>query len=868
MRAPSGKKVESKIILLVTLMALLPVMITSMLAVREIEERTLVLAQDQLRESAKTYALSLFDHLEHAAWQMRIFRFGDLEPGELSVVDAFQALPAVEQMERATLTGDEQGLMLTLMAGDARLVGTLNVESMFSGLDHVPAGVERCVLFDGEPWRCEGSLETSQGGQDRILQTEWSLPLASVYETDVRMSVAMRQSAESALRHVALVSQLMPLTMLLIVVLAAWVLIYMIRRRMAPLAELEAATRSIQDGAYDTEVQIQTDDEFERLGDAFNLMTRRLGRSFEKMNGLASMDRLILEGGEIDEVVELALELASSYYARPCYAYLWKEHHKQGQLFELVEGQLRMVSLCLLAPAGIDRNDVEHREALAAVLDVDFGRGSAVRVDGSITGELLLVRDGSESGGDFSTLDELADRIAVALTNLARAQSLYRQANYDTLTGLVNRQAFSDRVAEAVRRAERDGHRGGILFLDLDRFKQINDTEGHLTGDELLRQIAGRLERQVRGTDTVARLGGDEFAIIASESETDGMLTGLCRRLIESVNKPVEIDGRSHEVDVSVGVSMFPDDGSDVGTLLMKADVAMYEAKSQSGSTYSFFDSSLNHQNEQRVRVESGLRQALTDGTLQLHYQPKLELSTMEVRGLEGLMRWNEGRELRYSPSEFIPVAEDTGLIHRFTELLLSEAAGCIARCESAGVEPGRIGVNISSRQFVRQGFARQFLTLLESFELRPEQIEIEITESLFIQDEERIKDELAIFNAADVHIALDDFGTGYSSLNMLRSLPLNTVKIDRSFIAPLRESAGARKVAEKIIEMVSALELSVVAEGVEHWQEVSLLERLGCDFIQGYVLEKPLPLEDIVSYLKRVQAEGVRAEYRVIASR
>ena len=868
MRRLSGKKVESRIILLVTLMALLPVILTSMLAVREIEERTLVLAQDQLRESAKTYALSLFDHLEHAAWQMRLLELGDLGPGESSYIGDLRVATANGSSERSLLSGDENGLELALVREEGLLVGTLLMDALFSGLGHVPAGVERCVFFESKSWRCEGSLEISQAGSDRILHTEWTLPLASVYETDVQMSVVMRQSAASALRHVALVSQLMPLAMLLIVVLAAWMLIYMIRRRMAPLTALEAATRSIQDGEYGTEVAIRTGDEFERLGNAFNLMTRRLDRSFEKMTGLANMDRLILEGGELDEIVALALSLSSTYYARPCYAYLWKEHRKQGRLYELVNGELKKTTLCLLPPPGIDRNDVDHREALAEILDIRFGRGSVVRVDGAASGELLLVRDGTEDQGDFATMDELADRISVALTNMARARSLYRQANYDALTGLVNRQAFSDRVAEAVRRAERDGLRGGILFLDLDRFKQINDTEGHLTGDELLRQIAGRLERQVRGTDTVARLGGDEFAIIAAESDTDGMLTNLCHRLIASVNEPVEIDGRRHEVDVSVGVSVFPDDGADVGSLLMKADVAMYEAKSQSGSTYSFFDSSLNDQNEQRVRVESGLRQALADGCLKLHYQPKLELSSMEVRGLEGLLRWNEGDSLIYGPTEFIPVAEDTGLIHRFTELLISELAVCVARCEAASIDPGRIGVNISTRQFVRQGFARQFLALLESADLRTDQVEIEITESLFIQDADRVKSELAVFHAAGVHIALDDFGTGYSSLNMLRSLPLDTVKIDRSFIAPLRESAGARKVAEKIIEMVSALEISVVAEGVEHWQEVSLLERLGCDYIQGYVLEKPLPLEELIVYLQRVRSEGVRAEYRVIASR
>ncbi len=863
-----GKKVESKIILLVVIMALLPVVFTSLLAVREIEERSLVLAQDQLRESAKTYALSLFDHIEYAAWQMRLLESGNLTAGGASHVDTLRLVSAPDPAKRPALRIDENGLELVLPREELSLVSDLNMDALLENLSHVPAGVERCVHLEKKAWRCEGGLETSQAGKSRILQAEWTLPLTGAYQTDVQMSVVMRQSAESALRHVALVSRLMPLAMLLIVALSAWALIYMIRRGMAPLSELEAATRAIHAGEYDTEVVIQTSDEFEQLGDAFNLMTRRLGRSFEKMNSLANMDRLILEGGELDEVVELALSLSGSYYRRRCYAYLWKVHPKQGRLFELVDGELHKTTLGLLSLPGCDRNEVDHREALSEVLGVRFGRGSMVRVDGEPSGELLLVQDGTEERGDFATLDELADRISVALTNLARARSLYRQANYDALTGLVNRQAFTDRVAEAVRRAQRDKHRGGILFLDLDRFKQINDTEGHLAGDELLRQIAARLESQVRGTDTVARLGGDEFAIIASESETDGRLTSLCNRLIESVNEPVEIDGRRHEVDVSVGVSVFPDDGVDVGTLLMKADVAMYEAKSQSGSSYSFFDSSLNELNEQRVRVENGLRQALTDGSLILHYQPKLELSTMEIRGLEGLLRWYEDGRMKYGPAEFIPVAEDTGLIHRFTELLMSEVSECCVRCDKAGVDPGRIAVNISARQFVRQGFARQFLTLLESFDLQPAQVEIEITESLFIQDADKVRAELAVFHAAGVHIALDDFGTGYSSLNMLRSLPLDTVKIDRSFVVPLMESAEARKVAEKIIEMVSALELSVVAEGVEHWQEVSLLERLGCDYIQGYVIEKPMALEELVSYLKRVRSEGVRGEYRVIAAR
>lgn len=865
MRWLPGNRVESKIILLVIAMALVPVILISLLAVREIEQRTLQQAQGQLREAAKTYSLSLFDHLEHAGWEMRMLQLGDLSPQESSLIDSFTAVPATEQDARSLLTGDgSRGLELSMFREGTRLTGRISLDSMFSSLGHVPAGVERCVLLSGVVWRCEGTLDAAGSSGVRMLEAQWNLPLSSVYETDVSLSVEMRQSAASALQHVALVSRLMPLIMLLIVTLAAWLLIHMIRRRMAPLSELESATRAIREGKYESSVEIHTDDEFQRLGDAFNLMTRQLSRSFEKMNGLSDMDRLVLDGGDLDSVIRLALSISGRYYGRRCFAYLWKEHRKQGRLYELADGELRKTSLCLVPGPGVERDQVDHREALESLLDVRFGRGAAVGVDGGFSGELLLLADGSEDQDGYSTLDELADRISVALTNMVRARSLYRQANYDSLTGLVNRQAFSDRVSEAVRRAQRDGHRGAVLFLDLDRFKQINDTEGHAVGDAVLRQIARRLEQQIRNTDTVCRLGGDEFAIIAAESDSDTLLSSLCRRLISTVNEPVEVDGHRHEIDVSIGVSLFPDDGEDVGTLLMKADVAMYEAKAQSGSTFSFYDSSLNVQNENRVKIESGLRAALTDGSLRLHYQPKLELATGRIRGVEGLLRWQEDGRTVYPPDEFIPVAEDTGLIHRFTELLVSEVARCFERCGEEGLDPGRIAINVSTRQFVRQGFARRFLTLLESAQVPPERMEIEITESLFIQETGKVDAELAVLRAAGVHVALDDFGTGYSSLNMLRSLPLNTVKIDRSFVQPLRDSPEARKVAEKIIEMVSALDLAVVAEGVEHWQEISLLERLGCDYVQGYVLEKPMPVENLVVYLRRVQREGLQARYRV----
>ncbi|MGE0622418.1 MAG: EAL domain-containing protein [Pseudomonadales bacterium] len=861
-------RVERKMVLLMLLVGVLPLGVAAFVALQEIERQTLALAEKQLREATKTYSLDLFDQLDHAAWEMRLLHLGEIEVDRSDLVETLTVSSDLLPLERPRLAGEPESLRLLFDQGTSRLEGTIDPDELFQGLGHVPAGVERCVVADDVEIRCAGNLSRADIGEG-LVEVAWTLPLSSVYETDVRMAIRSRQSSASALKHVSLFAQLLPLLLLLVITLVAWTLSALIRRRMAPLAELEAATVAIREGRYDTSVDIDSADEFEKLGQAFNLMTRRLERSFTKMEGLAEIDRSILDGNDVDEVIKQALCLAGEYYGRTCVAYLWEEHVKQGRLFNLDGSELEVTPLCLVAPPGEDRSRVDHRKVLGEMLDTPLVDRAPIRVDNAVAGELMLMADpsGSEVGGDFATLAELADRISVAATNRAQARSLYRQANYDTLTGLLNRQAFSDRVADAVRRSARLDQRGAILFLDLDRFKRVNDTAGHRAGDELLRVIADRLSNELRDTDTVARLGGDEFAVILPDCGSDTLLTGLCGRIIETVNEPVEIEGLRHEVDVSVGVSIFPDDGQDVGTLLMKADVAMYEAKAQSGSTFSFYDSSLNEENERRVLIESGLRGALTDGNLVLHYQPKLDLSSMRICGVEGLLRWKNGDALSYSPAEFIPVAEETGLIHRFTELLIDEAARCIVQCRLQNLDPGRIALNISTRQFVRQGFARSFLAVLESSEIGAEDVEIEITESLFIEDAEHVTQELKKLREAGVRVALDDFGTGFSSLNMLRSLPLDTVKIDRSFISPIRDAADARKVTQKIIEMVTALKMEVVAEGVEHWQEVSLLDRLGCHQVQGYVLEKPMPLEALVAYLERVKREGIRGEYRVVGS-
>ncbi|MCZ6642008.1 MAG: EAL domain-containing protein, partial [Gammaproteobacteria bacterium] len=288
------------------------------------------------------------------------------------------------------------------------------------------------------------------------------------------------------------------------------------------------------------------------------------------------------------------------------------------------------------------------------------------------------------------------------------------------------------------------------------------------------------------------------------------------------------------------------------GSLLMKADVAMYKAKEKKGSTFTFFDQSLNDATEQRARIESRLRKAISEEILQVYFQPKLHLQSGQIHHVEGLLRWPEANGNFVPPNEFIPVAEDTGLVHTFTNVLVSESARCITEVRRSGLRLDRVAINISTQQFIREKFADEFLDAVARTSIKTEDMEIEITESLFIENAEHVTRQLRKLQSAGVHIALDDFGTGFSSLNMLRSLPLNTVKIDRSFVTPMMTSRQARGLAEKIIEIAATLELEVVAEGVEQDAEMDLLRRFGCDYIQGFLLTQALPIDQLVIFLEQ----------------
>ncbi len=430
----------------------------------------------------------------------------------------------------------------------------------------------------------------------------------------------------------------------------------------------------------------------------------------------------------------------------------------------------------------------------------------------------------------------------------AEAQILF-MANHDVLTGLPNRVLFRDRLEQALARARRDGDAVAVLCLDLDRFKEVNDMRGHAAGDALLEQAAARLSAAVRETDTVARLGGDEFAIVQTGGPQPQHAAGFADRLVATVAEPFEFEGEGMAVGLSVGIALFPNDGGDVDTLLKNADTALYRAKADGRGVYRMFEPEMDAKLQVRRVLEYDLRQALAQQQLEVHYQPQAEISSRKITGFEALVRWQHPRRGMVAPDEFIPLAEETGLIVPLGEWVLHTA------CAAAATWPEhlRVGVNLSPVQFTRCDLPALIENVLRTHHLAPERLELEITESVLIKDVEQALTTLRQLKALGVRIAMDDFGTGYSSLSYLQRFPFDKIKIDRSFIEAMQDTTEAVAIVRAVTGLGQGLKIPVIAEGVETVEQMDLLRRENCDEIQGYLIGEPLALGDGADILAAV---------------
>lgn len=477
---------------------------------------------------------------------------------------------------------------------------------------------------------------------------------------------------------------------------------------------------------------------------------------------------------------------------------------------------------------------------------------------GQILGAVSMVfrEEYQISDADVALMEKTANLVALAVEQHQLSQRLIHQARHDPLTGLVNRAALNHWLERVLKERARHPSLGAYLLIDLDRFKHINDSLGHHVGDLMLKQVADRLRQAVRDSDLLCRMGGDEFVLILDRLRDKNDAARAASRILEHVGRPFHVEGHELHVGASIGITLFPDDAVDTTTLHKNADIAMYVAKNQGGNRYHFFDGRMHEAVIQRLQVENDLRKALERNEFQLHYQPQVDLTDNRVVAMEALIRWNHPERGRIPPDRFISIAEECRLIIPIGRWVLQEACRQAKLWQDQGLEPIRVAVNVSAVQFTETDFAETVRQVLQETGLEARWLEVEITETVVMKDQEVVRSNLKKLKDLGVVTTLDDFGTGYSSVTYLRQMPLDGIKIDKSFIrdletaAPSAESKNAGLV-KAFVNLAANLHLSLVAEGIETEDQRRFLLQLGCSRGQGFLFNPPVPAEEATALLR-----------------
>jgi diguanylate cyclase (GGDEF)-like protein len=461
-----------------------------------------------------------------------------------------------------------------------------------------------------------------------------------------------------------------------------------------------------------------------------------------------------------------------------------------------------------------------------------------------------LIKGQIDSRGLLRALRHAIERKAIGEALIAEQVRASHASQHDSLTGLPNRIVMNDRINHAIAQAPRHGKQVSVLFLDLDGFKHINDSLGHAIGDKLLQSVATRLVESVRASDTVSRQGGDEFVVLLSEAEAWGDAALAARRMLATVAEVHIVEGKDLHITTSIGISVYPDDGLDAETLIKNADTAMYQAKENGRQSYQFFKPEMNVRAVARQSIEQGLRRAMERREFVLHYQPKVDLRTGTILGAEALIRWASPERGLVSPAQFIPVAEDSGLIVPIGRWVLRQACEQVRAWLGAGLAVKSISVNVSAVELRDENFLDRLFAILDDTGLDPRCLELELTESVLMKQAESAASILQILRARGVHVAIDDFGTGYSSLSYLRKFPIDALKIDQSFVSHIGSGGEDTSIVTAVISMARSLNLRVIAEGVETREQRDFLVARDCDEAQGFWFSRPIPAQEFAILL------------------
>lgn len=455
--------------------------------------------------------------------------------------------------------------------------------------------------------------------------------------------------------------------------------------------------------------------------------------------------------------------------------------------------------------------------------------------------------------GMFQEVHTINQKLEIQARDLIKSEEeLYQFAYYDPLTKLPNRLHFQKFLAEFIKKSDRNKDMFAILFLDLNRFKQVNDTLGHEAGDKLLQIISNRIKSLEHDDMKVFRLGGDEFVAIINGITNVNDISDTTNQILQIIKAPIELKDNTLYIGASIGISIFPDDGEDIGTLVKNADMAMYSSKEEGGQQARFFKKRMEESFTEKMLLDHGLHEALQDNQFELYYQPKINSSTGKISGMEALIRWNHPKFGTISPATFIPLAEDLGLIVDIDRWCINQACKQLKFWQDKGYAKVPVAVNLSAKNFHQTDLIKTLTDILEKTGLEPQYLNLEITESIFIREIDHVIEKIKQIHRLGISISIDDFGIGYSSLNHLLNLPIQEIKLDQFFVRDINQNKRKEAIVKTIVLMAHELNLNVVAEGVETIEELDTLRQFQCNEFQGYFFSKPLTADKLIHYIKQ----------------
>lgn len=771
--------------------------------------------------------------------------------------------------------------------GGTLLIARLSADYLWSPADAEGLPGEVALALDDPE---QGTLLGLSAPGGRFLAAEWTLPRSQSIQLP-RWRVRLSEPRDEVTAPVADFTRTFPVVLAFVLLGVVGLSLSQIRRSLVPLVELQRGTRRIAAGDFHTPVQVASGDELEELGGAFNAMTGKLERQFHALETAAEIDRAVLSTVDTGTIAQTVLERVPELC--PCrgvsLTVLGPDDAAKATTWMELRGA---TTVRTTAPAEFTAADLLQTLQQPEWLILGAGAAAVPAYLGHLAGDAKVgvvacpLHQGGELLGILALADHpaertnegllylrrLADRVAVALSNARMMDQVRVLAFYDSLTRLPNRVLYKQRLGQAIGRAGESGRRVGVCSLDLDHFSRINDSLGHELGDRLLQEVAARLLtacRQESGVAAslaeaegvqVARLGGDEFSIILPDLGEAEEAFWVARRVLETFQYAFRLGSQEVFVTASIGLAVHPHDGADPETLHKNAEVAMSHAKGEGRNGIEPYSASMNAEALGRMRLEHELRKAVEHGEFLMWYQPIVDLRTRWATGAEALVRWEHPERGLILPAEFIGLCEESGLIVPLGEWILRSVCAQLRRWEKAGMDPLKMSVNLSARQLRQRGIVRTIQDILDETGVRPGALSIELTESLLMEQggttERRIR-ELAELG---VTLAIDDFGTGYSSLSYLKNFPVSTLKIDRSFIVDVTSNPDAAAITTAIIALAKAMELDVVAEGVETKAQAAFLRERGCQKVQGYLFGRPAPLELFTDYLRARQRRRASA--------